>query len=48
VLGRLELLVKEWVRRVSAAKGFTEPMLSEARAAPAARSGVCRAPGPQP
>jgi hypothetical protein len=33
VLGKLDALVKEWVRRVSASKGFTEPLLSEVRAA---------------
>ncbi len=31
VLGKLDTLVKDWVRRVSAAKGFTEPLLSEVR-----------------
>ena len=33
VLGKLDTLVKAWVRSVSAAKGFTEPLLSEVRAA---------------
>lgn len=30
VLGKLDTLVKDWVKRVSAAKGFTEQALSEA------------------
>jgi len=37
VLGKLDTLVKDWVRRVSAAKGFTEPLLSEVRPALAPR-----------
>ena len=31
VLGKLDTLVKAWVRSVSASKGFTEPLLSEVR-----------------
>ncbi len=37
VLGKLDTLVKDWVRRVSAAKGFTEPLLSEVRPSRALR-----------
>jgi hypothetical protein len=37
VLGKLDALVKDWCRRVSATKGFTEPLLSEARGARARR-----------
>ena len=33
VLGALDALVKDWVRRVSAAKGMVEPVLSEVCAA---------------
>jgi hypothetical protein len=35
VLGQLDTLVKDWVRRVSAAKGMTDPdVLAEVRRAP--------------
>ena len=31
ILGQLDGLVKDWVRKASAAKGFVEPVLSEVR-----------------
>jgi hypothetical protein len=43
VLGKLDALVKDWVRRVSASKGFTEPLLSEVRCGGAAAQPVCAA-----
>lgn len=41
VLCKLDLMVKRWVRGISAKKGYTEPTLSDVRPCPHLRSTLC-------